>query len=84
MINRLTEQNLEECIKHMFDIAWHSFISLDELNKDKEWFTNYTYTQEQENEFKEWLRQYLKDFVPKTRLEKEVGYFILNWGLKIK
>ena len=84
MINRLTEQNLKEIIKHMFDIAWIEFISLEELNKDENWFTNNTYTQEQEDEFREWLTNYLKDYTNKYRLEKEVENFILNYGLKVK
>lgn len=84
MINRFTEQNLKEIIKHMFDIAWIEFISLEELNKDENWFTNNTYTQEQEDEFREWLTNYLKDYTIKYRLEKEVENFILNYGLKVK
>ena len=84
MIYRFTEQNLKEIIKHMFDIAWIEFISLEELNKDENWFTNNTYTQEQEDEFREWLTNYLKDYTIKYRLEKEVENFILNYGLKVK
>ena len=84
MTKRLTEQNFKEIIKKMFEIAWIEFISLEDLNKDTQWFTNNTYTQEQEDEFKERLREYLKDYVPKVMLDKQVNHFLLQWWLKVK
>jgi len=56
---------------------------MEEYNNNK-WFHIYTITQEQEKDFKEWLRiflktNYKKEVSNKQQLEKYINYFILNY-----
>jgi hypothetical protein len=48
------------------------------------WFNNREWTQAQEDEWREWLMEYMKPFCFKSRLEKEVEWIITDYGLRRK
>ena len=77
----LTIINLKEIIDKQMEINWYEE-RFDDLVNMKDWFIKFTTTDEKEEEFKKWLKNYLKPFIVKERLDKEVWYFILNYWLK--
>lgn len=58
--------------------------TIDDVRGEEEWYLNYTTTKEQEEKFIEWgtelIRKKLR--VSKERARKEMGWFILGYGLK--
>ena len=48
------------------------------------WYMKYVVTPEQESDFMKWGVQYLKESLglSKANAEKEMSWFILQWGLK--
>ena len=82
-MKNFTEKELSISIEKMFDIAWHDFPWLKNLNQMDSWFTYYTRTESQEEEFKKWLKGFLKKYVIPWRLDKEVWHFILNYWFKL-
>ena len=82
-MKKFTEKELETAIKKMFEIAWHDFPWLKNLNQMDSWFTYYTRTELQEEEFKKWLKDFFKKYVIPWRLDKEVWHFILNYWFKL-
>lgn len=87
-MKRFTEENLKEAINKQFEISWHNVTYEDikwaEQENDIMWFQKYTTTKGKEEEFIEWLKKYIKPYVSKHRLDKEVWHFILNYGLMVK
>jgi hypothetical protein len=75
------KEHLKEAISKQMEIAWHS-VKFEDLNGS--WYSDYTITKEQEKEYIEWLKSFLKPFVSKHRLEKEISWFILSYWLKTK
>ena len=83
-MKQLNKEHIEVIIRKMFEIAWYIFPWLDELSKEEMWFNNREWTQAQEDEWREWLMEYVKPFCFKSRLEKEVEWIITDYWLKIK
>ncbi len=84
-MKNFTEDNLKEVMNKQFDIAWYNFNYdlLKEYNKKKtDWYWDFYITQEEENEFREFLKKYLKPFTFKSRIDSEVEMFILNYWFK--
>lgn len=86
-----------EAIAHMFEIIWVSKEEYDEVDIKKEnWFYDYEWTDEQENEYKDWLyrklrwnmewRKEIMDFPIRKKdiIDKTVNMFVMNYWFKIK
>ena len=75
---------VSELINEMFRIAGHD-VTLDDIKDRKDdWYTNWTMTMEQYEQWKEWGAEYIRK---KLRLRKEaakkqMAWFALNYGLK--
>ncbi len=72
-------EHLKEAINKQMEIAWYD-VKFEDLKGT--WYSDYTITQEQEKEYREWLKSFLKPFTTKYRLEKEIWWFILNYWLR--
>ena len=89
MAKRLTreqksEQALIDIINQMFIIAGHN-VSYDDIKDRKDnWFSEWTMTEAQNEEWREWGVAYVrKVFKTNKKLaEHEMVWFNLQWGLK--
>ena len=87
-MKKFEKKQLIEAINKQFEINWYdvTFDDVSEWKQDTDelmWFRKYTTTEEKEEDFKKWLRKYLKPYT-NWRLEKEVNWFILEYWLMIK
>jgi len=64
-----------------YDVNHTYLIDNPEINW-KDWYEYYTTTPEKEKEMIEWLKEYVKPFVPKSRIDKEIWMLLLNYWLK--
>ena len=78
------EQAVIDLINQMFIIAGHEITYDDIKDRKDDWFTEWTMTTAQSEEWKAWgvayLRQNLK--VSKKLAEREMMWVNLQWGLK--
>ena len=78
------EQAVIDLINQMFTIAGHEVTYDDIRGRKDDWFTEWTMTTIQSEEWKKWgvayLRKNLK--VNKALAEKEMMWVDLQWGLK--
>ena len=91
MAKRLTLQEKQDCfikdsINKMFEIAGHSVTFDDIVGRTDEWYTEWTMTVEQNDEWKRWgVTEIQKRFkYKKIAAEKEMGMITLMWGLKFR
>ena len=77
------EKAVVDLINQMFIIAGHN-VTYDDILGVEDWFTKYTMTVEQGEEFKEWGKRYLmKELRMRAKqAEKEMMWMNLQWGLK--
>lgn len=77
----------ENLINQMFIIAGHPEVSYNDiLGREDAWYTEWTMTEAQRDEWKEWCFNYLKKNKKawtKRLVEREVAMFDLCYGLKI-
>jgi hypothetical protein len=77
----------EDLINQMFIIAGHPEVSYNDiLGREDAWYTEWTMTEAQRDEWKEWCFNYLKKNKKawtKRLVEREVAMFDLCYGLKI-
>ena len=77
----------EELINQMFIIAGHPEVSYNDiLGREDAWYTEWTMTEAQRDEWKQWCFNYLKKNKKawtKRLVEREVAMFDLCYGLKI-
>lgn len=78
------EKAVVDLINQMFIIAGHDVTYEDIKDRKDDWYTQWTMTVEQGEEFKEWGKKYLmKELRTRAKLaEKEMLWFNLQWGLK--
>ena len=85
-MKKFEKENLEEVINYQFQLNGYD-VNFDYVQENypdsSKWLTDYVTTPEKEKEFSDWLTVYLRPFIPKRSIKKEVGYFILNYGLAI-
>ena len=89
MAKRLTreqksEQALIDIINQMFIIAGHN-VSYDDIKDRKDnWFSEWTMTEAQNEEWKDWGVAYIRKVFKTNKIlaEKEMLWFNLQWGLK--
>jgi hypothetical protein len=89
MAKRLTreqksEQALIDIINQMFIIAGHNMTYDDIKDRKDDWFSEWTMTEAQNEEWKDWGVAYIRKVFKanKTLAEKEMLWFNLQWGLK--
>lgn len=73
-----------DIINKMFEIAGHDVTYDDVKGRQDDWYTQWTMTMEQSDEWKDWgISEMRKRFrYPKKWAEKEMGWITLMWGLK--
>ena len=71
-------------INKMFEIAGHSVTYDDVKDRKDDWYTQWTMTVEQNDEWKDWGQKYLiKELkMNKKYAETQMGMISLMWGLK--
>jgi len=78
------QQAVIDIINQMFVIAGHEVTYDDIKDRKDDWFTDWTMTVAQSEEWREWGIAYLRKNLRmnKTLAEKEMTWFNLQWGLK--
>ena len=89
MAKRLTREEkkeifLKDLINKMFEIAGHKVTFDDIKDRKDDWYTQWTMTTAQNEEWNEWgITELRKRFrFNKERARKEMGMITLMWGLK--
>jgi len=90
MAKRLTReeklnQAVVDLINEMFKIAGHSVTYDDIKDRKDNWFSEYTMTEEQNEQWIKWGRVYLRKKlnIYAKQAEKEMLWINLMWGLKL-
>ena len=80
------EQAVIDLINKMFEIAGHNITYHDVVDRTDDWYTKWTMTTAQAEEWIKWGKQYkMKKFRMRARsAELEMEWVNLQWGLKIK
>jgi hypothetical protein len=89
MAKRLTREEkwqlaVVDLINKMFEIAGHSVTYKDVKDRKDAWYSEWTMTVDQYEEWKRWGEKYLQkklNMYPKSA-EKQMSYVGLMWGLK--
>lgn len=78
------ERMVIDLINKMFEIAGHSVTYNDVKDRKDDWYTDWTMTMEQNDEWKKWGKKYLmKELRMYAKIaEKEMSMISLMWGLK--
>ena len=73
-------------IDKMFELAGHTARYEDVIGRQDDWFTQYTMTQDQNDEWRKWGTEYLrkKKRWTKKMAEREMAMIDLYCGLKIE
>lgn len=76
---------VETMINKMFEIAGHSVTYEDIKDRKDNWYQQWTMTEEQNKEWREWGLKYLKKQkgLLKYYAERQMAFFDLMYGLKI-
>jgi hypothetical protein len=77
---------VETMINKMFEIAGHSVVFEDIKDRTDNWYQQWTMTEEQNKEWREWGIKYLKKqkHLVKYYAERQMAMFDLNYGLKLE
>jgi hypothetical protein len=77
------EKMVVDMINKMFEIAGHSVTYDDVKDRKDDWYTQWTMTVEQNDEWKDWGQKYLiKELkMNKKYAETQMGMISLMWGL---
>jgi hypothetical protein len=80
----LSDEESNEVMSKLFEAVGKKFVSIDRSCKGESWYTKYAWTQNQENEFEKWLKQYAmkKLKIPAKLAEKKAKMFCFNYGWK--
>jgi hypothetical protein len=94
-MKNIKNEYLKETLTKMCEVVGADYTSID--FKSKDWFLKYSWTTEQENEFKNWLINYLKKsrearnslmewphIKDNHNLQKFADSFVFNYGWKVK
>lgn len=78
------EQAVIDIINQMFVIAGHEVTYEDIKGRKDDWFTDWTMTLAQSEEWRAWGIAYLRKNLKmnKKLAEKEMAWFNVQWGLK--
>ena len=77
-------QTTEDCLTEMFHRIGRIYPT--RLTKRDDWYMWGTWTEDEENDFRDWMRKLLKKRYrwPKKKLDWEVDMFLLLWGWDIE
>ena len=83
-IEQKKEKAFIEIINKMFEFAGHDVTYNDIKGREDNWYTQWTMTVEQNEEWKKWGKKYLmKELRMYAKMaEKEMSMISLMWGLK--
>ena len=78
------EKTTEDCLKEMFSRVGEAYPN-PELTKHDDWFQKRTWTEDEKNDFRDWMKKLLKKryHFSEKKLDWEIGLFLLDWGWKI-
>ena len=78
------DQAIKDLINKMFEIAGHAVTYEDIIGRTDNWYTNWTMTMAQAEEWKGWGVEYLRKTLrmSKQAAEREMLWANLQWGLK--
>ena len=78
------EQAVIDIINQMFVIAGHEVTFDDVKDRKDNWFTDWTMTTAQAEEWRAWGIDYLRKNLKMNKVlaEKEMNWFNVQWGLK--
>lgn len=75
------DKTCEIVLKEMFKRVGEKYPN-PKLTNQKEWYTKRTWTEAEEDDFRKWMKDYLKKkyrWNNKT-IQKEIAMFLLMWG----
>ena len=78
------EKTTDICLKKMFKMVCEKYPN-KELTDQDDWYQQRTWTKEQEDKFRVWMKKLLKrryDWTDRM-ITKEIGMFLLMWGWKV-
>ena len=83
-MKKITPEIFNRILNKQFEINWYS-VTVEEIIEKwiDDWFHTYTTTTEKEEEYRKYLSEEVKKYVPKSMIKKEVEMFILNYWLRI-
>ena len=78
------DQAIKDLINKMFEIAGHDVTYEDVIGRTDNWYTNWTMTMAQAEEWKAWGAEHLRKSLrmSKQAAEREMLWANLQWGLK--
>jgi hypothetical protein len=78
------EKIVEDIINKMFELAGYEVTYDDIKGREDAWYTDWTMTMEQYEQWKSWGTDYIKKSLRMKNLaaEKQMSWFALNYGLK--
>jgi len=81
-----TNLAIKDLINEMFKIAGYSIVYEDLIGRTDDWFTEYTMTEEQYDQWIKWSTDYLRKNLKysKARADKDMSWFSLMYGLKVR
>lgn len=83
MKKNFEKSNFVDIINYQMELNWYNE-RFDDLVKIDWWVDKFTTTLEIENKFIDYLKNEFKKFVPKKRINNQIGLFILNYWLRIR
>lgn len=78
------EKAVQELINKMFELAGHDVKFEDIKDREDAWYTDWTMTVAQHEQWMEWGASYLRKElrIRKEASKKQMSWFALNYGLK--
>jgi len=78
------QQALEDILNKMFEIAGHKVTYEDIKGRQDDWYTQWTMSPEQNDEWQNWGVEYLRKNLKfnKKVAQTEMAWISLMWGLK--
>lgn len=85
-IMKRDEKLVKDLIDKMFEIAEHAVTYEDIKGREDDWYVQWEMTEDQNQEWKDWGKEYLrkKGRMSKLSAEKTMSWIDLMYGLKIK
>lgn len=79
------EKTMNDCITEMFKRVGEKYPN-EELTKQDKWFQKRSWTEAEEDDFRDWMTKLLKKRHKWTnkKIQLEVGMFLLDYGWKYK
>lgn len=73
---------IEDVLEKLFEVVGQEYS--EDFCKESEWYLKYSWTEEQEESFKDWLISYIrnKDKTTIKEAKRQAGLIILNYGWK--